>query len=253
MTVSKQDLTNGEEIEGAHLEIVEESTGTAVDRWISEKTPHRIGGIRVSEGEEHVYVLRETLPADGYVTAEEIRFLVRETDGLREVWIDQDGWKPQDDRCIVMKDDVTKVGIRKTKADGVSMLAGADLQLLDAEGNAVAAWTSTEEAYTIERLPIGTYTLRETKAPSGYRKAEDMTVEVLDTPEVQNFVLMNQRKPGSSGGGSGEDTSSAPQPSAPGPVSPVLTGDQAMAAVWIGAAGASVAGILYLIHKKRRS
>ena len=56
------------------------------------------------EGEEHVYVLRETLPADGYVTAEEIRFLVRETDGLREVWIDQDGWKPQDDRCIVMKD-----------------------------------------------------------------------------------------------------------------------------------------------------
>ena len=253
VTVSKQDLTNGEEIEGAHLEIVEESTGTAVDRWISEKTPHRIGGIRVSEGEEHVYVLRETLPADGYVTAEEIRFLVRETDGLREVWIDQDGWKPQDDRCIVMKDDVTKVEIRKTKADGVSMLAGADLQLLDAEGNAVAAWTSTEEAYTIERLPIGTYTLRETKAPSGYRKAEDMTVEVLDTPEVQSFVLMNQRKPGSSGGGSGEDTSSAPQPSAPGPVSPVLTGDQAMAAVWIGAAGASVAGILYLIHKKRRS
>ncbi len=253
VTVSKQDLTNGEEIEGASLEIVEESTGTVVDRWISEKRPHRIGGIQVSEGEEHVYVLRETLPAEGYVTAEEIRFLVRETGGLREVWIDQDGWKQQDDRCIVMKDDVTKVEIRKTKTDGVSMLAGADLQLLDAEGNAVAVWTSTGEAYTIERLPIGTYTLRETKAPSGYRKAEDMILEVLDTPEVQSFVLVNQRKPGSSGGGSGEGTSSAPQPSAPGPVSPVLTGDQAMAAVWIGAAGASMAGILYLIHKKRRS
>ena len=250
VTVSKQDLTNGEEITGASLEIVEESTGTAVDQWISEGTPHRIGGIQISGETEHIYILRETLPAPGYVTAEEIRFLVRETDGAREVWIDQDGWVLQDGRCIVMKDDVTKVEIRKTKGDGVSMLAGASLQLLDESGTAVASWTSTEEAYTEERLPVGVYTLREISAPSGYRKGEDMRLEILDTPDLQSFVMINERKPGSFGGGGGNSETAVPS-SVPEAASPALTGDAALPALWFCLACAAAAGIAFTARKRK--
>ena len=156
----------------------------------------------------------------------------------------------QDGRCIVMKDDVTKVEIRKTKGDGVSMLAGASLQLLDESGTAVASWTSTEEAYTAERLPVGVYTLREISAPSGYRKGEDMRLEILDTPDLQSFVMINERKPGSFGGGGGNSETAVPS-SVPEAASPALTGDAALPALWFCLACAAAAGIAFTVRKRK--
>ena len=47
----------------------------------------------------------------------------------------------------------------------------------------------------IEKLPIGTYTLREEQAPDGYLVAEDITFEVKDTAEIQKVVMKDEAKP----------------------------------------------------------
>lgn len=193
--VSKQDLTNGQELPGASLEIVEEATGEAVDHWTSEAIPHRLGGIRISENFEHVYILRENIPAPGYVTAEAIRFAVKEEGGFRQVWIDHGGWSLLEDNCLVMRDDITRAEIRKTAGDGVTGLPGAELELLDEGGQQITSWVSTEEAHILEKLPVGTYILREIHAPSGYQKAEDMVIEVKDTLDIQKYVLKNEKLP----------------------------------------------------------
>lgn len=58
--ISKRDFTTGEEIEGAHLQILDKN-GIVVEEWISGKEPHYIEKLSVGE-----YTLIETLPADGY-------------------------------------------------------------------------------------------------------------------------------------------------------------------------------------------
>ena len=59
-------------------------------------------------------------------------------------------------------------------------LAGALLEILDKDGNIIAAWESTTEPEEIKGLKTGEeYTLRETVAPEGYLVTTD-TVFVLD-------------------------------------------------------------------------
>lgn len=43
--VSKTDLTNGEELEGAELEITDVE-GNVIENWTSTKEPHIVNGIR---------------------------------------------------------------------------------------------------------------------------------------------------------------------------------------------------------------
>ena len=91
-----------------------------------------------------------------------------------------------------MQDDVTKVEISKTDITGEKELPGATLTILDKDGNVVETWVSTEEAHYIEKLPIGTYTLREEQAPDGYLIAEDITFEVTDTADIQKVVMKDE-------------------------------------------------------------
>ena len=41
VVISKKDITNGEELPGAHLEVID-SDGTVVEKWISGEEPHEI-------------------------------------------------------------------------------------------------------------------------------------------------------------------------------------------------------------------
>lgn len=171
---TKTSLTDGTEVEGAKLQITDEA-GKVVDSWTSGKEPHIIRELVVGK----TYTMTETLPADGYVTAEEITFTVEDTGEVQKV---------------EMKDDVTKVEISKTDADGKE-LPGAVLVILDEEGKEVERWTSKEKAHYMEMLPIGTYILREEKAPEGYLLAKDVKFEVKDTKEVQKVTMVDEKEP----------------------------------------------------------
>ena len=83
--ITKSDLTTGEELPGAKLEVTDQD-GTVVDEWTSGTEPHIIKELEV--GKE--YTLTETLPADGYVTAESITFTVENTAEVQKVEMKDD-------------------------------------------------------------------------------------------------------------------------------------------------------------------
>ena len=59
----------------------------------------------------------------------------------------------------------------------------------DLKGNELYRWTTTKDPYYIEMLPIGTYTLTEITAPSGYATAETVSFTVEDTGEIQKVDM----------------------------------------------------------------
>lgn len=174
--VTKTDLTGEKEVEGAHLSVVEKDTGKTADAWTSGKEAHPVSGLEVGK----TYVLTETRPADGYVTAESIEFTV------------EDDFKSE---LHQMKDDVTKLKVSKEDITNSKELPGAQLVIRDSEGNEVEKWTSAEEPHYIEMLPIGTYTLTEIAPPALYMKAEDVQFEVKDTGEIQTVTMLDKPTP----------------------------------------------------------
>ncbi len=74
--ISKQDITTGEELPGAKLQVIDKS-GTVVEEWISTNEPHFIEAV-LTAGE--TYTLREITAPEGYEIAQDIEFTV-DTDG----------------------------------------------------------------------------------------------------------------------------------------------------------------------------
>ena len=222
--ITKTSLTDGKELEGAKLQVTDES-GKVVDSWTSGKEAHIIKELVVGQK----YTLTETKPADGYVTAESITFTVEDTAKSQK---------------IEMKDDVTKVEISKTDISGKE-LPGAKLTILDKDGKTVESWTSEEKPHYIEMLPIGEYTLREESAPDGYLVAEDVKFTVEDTGEIQKVVMKDEVKP--------EETPTPETPSTQVTDTP-KTGDNTHMLIWILLAIAGMAGSVSAvwIAKKRK-
>lgn len=209
---SKVTLTGGQEIEGARLEVRDES-GNLVDEWVSGKEPHMIKELVVGKK----YTMTELQPAEGYVTAERIEFTVENTDKTQKV---------------EMRDDVSKVEISKTDIAGEE-LPGAKLTIFDKDGTQVASWISEDKPYYMEMLPIGEYTLHEEIAPDGYLVAEDVTFEVRDTPEIQKVVMKDEAKP--------DEPSETPK-----------TGDDRTVWIWIVLAALAICGVGYSLSVLRK-
>ncbi|MEY8495953.1 SpaA isopeptide-forming pilin-related protein [Lachnospiraceae bacterium 29-91] len=171
---TKVSLTDGKEVEGAKLQVTDQD-GSIVDAWVSGKEPHIIRELEVGK----TYRMTETLPGEGYVTAESIEFTVENTGEVQKV---------------EMKDDVTKTEISKTDLAGKE-LPGAKLTIYDKDWNVVEEWISGEQPHYIEMLPIGEYTLHEEAAPEGYLLAEDIRFEIRDTGEIQKVTMKDEAKP----------------------------------------------------------
>ena len=79
--ISKQDITTGEELPGATLQIIDED-GNVVEEWVSTDEARFIEG-KLIAGKE--YTLRETIAPDGYEIANEIKFTVNADGSVTEV------------------------------------------------------------------------------------------------------------------------------------------------------------------------
>lgn len=170
--ISKTDITTGEELPGATLQIKNEAN-KVIEEWVSTDKPHTFEKLPVGN-----YILSEKLPAAGYITAKDIPFEVKDTGEIQKV---------------VMEDDVTKLQIVKTDENG-NLLAGNKLAILDVNENPLDTWVSTEQPHDITKLVVGQeYILRELEAAPGYTKAEDVRFIVRDTPEVQVVNMSNKQ------------------------------------------------------------
>ncbi len=79
--ISKQDITTGEELHGATLQIIDED-GNVVEEWVSTNEPHMIEG-KLIAGKE--YTLKEIIAPEGYEIANEIKFTVNADGTVTEV------------------------------------------------------------------------------------------------------------------------------------------------------------------------
>ena len=173
---TKVDLTGGQEIEGAKMQILDQE-GKVVEEWVSKKEAHVVYALAPGE-----YILHEEqAPTEqGYVRAEDVKFVVEETGDVQKV---------------KMEDNHTKVSISKTDITDGKEIEGAKLQILDQDGEVVESWTTGEE-HLIEYLPVGTYTLHEEAAVDGYIVANDVEFTVEETGEIQKVKMEDERAMG---------------------------------------------------------
>ena len=80
VSVSKQDITDHKELEGAHLQVTDEK-GKIVDEWVSGKEPHMIQNLFCG----HTYTLTETIAPKNYKVAQSINFKVEESGKIQKV------------------------------------------------------------------------------------------------------------------------------------------------------------------------
>ena len=190
--VSKQDITNSEEIEGAHLTIFEkDNEGAIFDTWVSGQDgknndgtikPHLIKGMEVGK----TYVLRETSSPYGFALTQDIEFTIEDTGDIQSV---------------VMKDELvygelqfnklgeifnqtitgqTEFGKTQSPVWNESNLLGSEITIYANEdikiGNTIY-YKKDEKIQTLEsdwedvvsqKLPVGSYYYIESVVPHGY-------------------------------------------------------------------------------------
>ena len=172
VSISKTDITTGAALAGATLQIIDQNDNV-IEEWVSTEEAHLIEAV-LTAGE--TYTLRETSAPAGYVIAEDVSFTVNPDGSVTHV---------------EMQDDTTKVSISKTDITGEKELAGAALEVRDANDNVIDAWVSDGTAHQINGVLVAgqTYTLHEVSAPNGYVVAEDVTFTVNEDGSV-NMVSM---------------------------------------------------------------
>ena len=165
--VSKVDLGTGEELDGAHIQVLDKA-GNVVDEWDSKKgETHKVKNLIV--GQE--YTLRETIAPNGYTLTTDTTFTIDRTGKVTgTVMINKDG-------VLLVEDTATKAEITKLDAATEAPLSGAVLRVIDANGTAVDEWTTDGQPHVIEaKLNTGaTYQLIEVKAPDGYEIADPIS------------------------------------------------------------------------------
>ena len=169
--IRKVDMA-GTELSGAKIEVLTKD-GKVLDKWTSTKEAHIIRGLHAGE----TYILRESLAPLGYVKSQDVEFTVNKDGSATKVQ---------------MKNELSTTEITKTDISGAE-LAGAKLELIDKDGKVVDAWTSTKEPHIIKGLHLGeTYTLRETMAPLGYVKSQDVEFTVNKDGSVTKVSMQNE-------------------------------------------------------------
>lgn len=216
VNLSKVKLADSTELNGASLKITDEA-GNEIISWISGNADsikitdkaYELGyrnlraeilnGNLVVNGllQNKVYQMTETRPADGFATAESIKFKLTEGNVNGEVTtvitvIGNDGNESvQSENKVIMKDDTTKVRFSKTAITGSKELPGCDLKITDENGNVIEKWTSTKKPHVIDgKLVAGkTYKFTETRPKDGYATAETVKFTVSDTGEIQKVRM----------------------------------------------------------------
>lgn len=215
--MDKTSVAGSEEIEGCHLQISDED-GNVILSWTSGTTTE----VKVNQdlgyqnlltaftADKHrtlrglyqhkTYILTETRPADGYVTADSIAFQLQESStepGKTLVSIrNADGnFVLQESNVVHMVDYKTTVTFKKKSSDE-TLLGGAKMAVYDSQGNKVTEFTtqkSKKKTFT-GLLKVGeTYTFKEIEAPEGYELAKPVTYQIKDTKDEQLVSMVDKK------------------------------------------------------------
>ena len=177
--ISKVDIADGEELEGATIQLIDKETGEVVEEWTSTNEAHEVTGLTTGK----TYILRETVAPEGYGITSDTTFELKE-DGSIDT--EKTTTTVSEEGVLLVEDTITSVKISKVDIADGEELEGATIQLIDKEtGEVVEEWTSTNEAHEVTGLTTGkTYILRETVAPEGYGITSDTTFELKEDGSI---------------------------------------------------------------------
>jgi len=177
VNILKVDKTTGAPLAGATLE-VKNASGKTVATWTSTTESYKI-----SDLPNGTYTVKELKAPKGYVlNTNPVTFTI--TDQNKNITVKMEN-TVKDSLVNIIKID------KKTK----SPLAGALLVLKDKDGKTITSWTSTTKAHQISKLPNGTYILKETKAPKGYKlNSEPITFTITDENKSITLEMENTPK-----------------------------------------------------------
>jgi len=111
------------------------------------------------------YIIKEIKAPTGYILS----------DKEYPVTIDEDG----DVVEITAENEAITVEISKQDIYGRE-LAGAEMELINENGDTIDKWTSDGTNHVVTELAVGKYTLKEIAAPDGYVIATDISFEVFE-------------------------------------------------------------------------
>ena len=228
--IEKIDAKTEKSLPGAKLQLID-ADKKVVDEWTTDGKPHSLYAIA-----KGTYMLHEKKVPDGYVCAEDMEIEIKET---------------ADTQRFVMKDDPIQVEIEKIDYDNGDSLPGATLQLIDKDENIVDEWTTDGKPHSLYAIAKGTYTLHEKEVPNGYVRAKDMEIEIIETADMQQFVMKDKRI----GGIVTSMTKPTPEKETPGTINTKMhlkTGDTNNVLLWllIFAGSGAVIAVLILSRKK---
>lgn len=169
----KAEITKTDEeknpLKGAELQILDKDENV-IHEWTSSEEAYVITDLVAGE----TYTLHEKEAPDGYVKAEDISFTMNKAE-----------------ISITMTDKKTKVTIRKVNTYG-NGISGAELQIIDEDGNVIMDITSKADGNVIRGLLKGEYVLHEENAPEGFKKAEDVQFTVTDSDKEVTVTMTDE-------------------------------------------------------------
>ena len=201
VVISKVNV-GGEEIAGAKIQI-KDAQGQVVKEWTSKAGQSEI--IKLKAG---TYIFHEEAAPNGYLKVTDITFEVDEQGKVTVKNANGNEVKANENKLTVT--DKTEPVVPPTPGEkevlfskvnvGGEEIAGAKIQIKDAQGQVVKEWTSKAGQSEIIKLKAGTYIFHEEAAPNGYLKVTDITFEVDEQGKVtvknadENEVKANGNK-----------------------------------------------------------
>lgn len=171
----------------AKTDIIDKADGSKICSKGQEVGTYNVdkkGDLKIEELPMGEYELVETKTLDGLVlndTICDVKF--EKKDNTTKVYTETRD----------VKNDTTLIEVSKTTITGEQELPGAELSIIDKEGNVIDSWTSGNKTHTIEGLVVGEeYTLREDLAPLGYVKSTDTKFKVENTKETQKVEMIDK-------------------------------------------------------------
>ena len=161
--VSRINSTHGKEAEGAEIQILDKD-GSVIDARTSGTEAHEVIGLKTGVD----YTIHEQVAPEGCKAAGDSSFTIDENGKVTSTGtVNEDG-------VLLIEDAKPSVSFLITDSASSEALEGAQLQLLDDEGNVIEEWTSTKEAYVLKNLRTDvTYTVHENAAPDGFAVAPE--------------------------------------------------------------------------------
>ena len=166
--ITKTDITNGNELEGAELEVTDED-GNTIDKWTSTKEPHKVKGLE----EGKTYILKETTAPYGYEITEEIKFTVRTDKETQK--IEMKDMPILKNVKVIKIDTETKEVIKDKFIFAIYEDPECTKLIKEVKSN------SEDGTALFEELRYGTYYIKEIKAPKDYELSNKIVkVEIND-------------------------------------------------------------------------